>query len=174
MMCLYYIILYCSFWSGSGCRIIYTFTRKSFTHTHTSLRHAFLAHTDLPPSPFSFLPFPSRLHLFLPLIGRIWHVGLSGPLVDSSFASREILAPEWKQWTQWKPCNQWCCSCERDWRNRQRAVQWSHAYFTQFYTHIYNVIIYALYTYMIDTNPHRTDEIGSGCLRGDMMWTIEL
>ena len=152
-----------------------------------TLLHGSLSHTHTPHFDMHFLRTPIFHHLlslsclshpvftfFLPLIGRIWHVGLSGPLVDSSFASREILVPEWKQWTQWKPCNQWCCSCERDWRNRQRAVQWSHAYFTQFYTHIYNVIIYALYTYMIDTNPHRTDEIGSGCLRGDMMWTIEL
>lgn len=39
------------------------------------------------------------------------------------------------------------------------------------HTHIYtcNVIIYALYIYTIYTNPHWTDEIGSGCLRGDMM-----
>ena len=41
--------------------------------------------------------------------------------------------------------------------------------FTHTHIYIYNVIIYALYTYMIYTNPHRTDEIGSGCLRGDMM-----
>ena len=39
------------------------YTEVFHTHTHTSLRHAFLAHTDPPPSAFSFLPFPSRLHL---------------------------------------------------------------------------------------------------------------
>ena len=35
------------------------------TLSHTSLRDAFLAHTDPPPSLFSFLPFPSHLHLSL-------------------------------------------------------------------------------------------------------------
>ena len=33
--------------------------------SRTSLRHTFLAHTDPPPSLFSFLPFPSHLHLSL-------------------------------------------------------------------------------------------------------------
>ena len=35
------------------------------TLSHTSLRHVFLAHTDPPPSLFSFLPFPSQFHLSL-------------------------------------------------------------------------------------------------------------
>ena len=54
-----------------------TFTHHTFTHTsftnnaftqtlsHTSLRRAFLAHTDPPPSLFSFPPFPSHCHLSL-------------------------------------------------------------------------------------------------------------
>ena len=35
------------------------------TLSHSSLRYAFLAHTDPPPSLVSFLPFPSHLHLSL-------------------------------------------------------------------------------------------------------------
>ena len=49
----------------------HTFKDTSFTNitfagnsvTHTSPRHAFLAHTDPLPSPFFFRPFPSRFYL---------------------------------------------------------------------------------------------------------------
>ena len=48
-------------------------------HTH-HLSHATLSHTIFPPPPpLSFLPSPSPLQHFWPIIGRRWLVGLSGP-----------------------------------------------------------------------------------------------
>ena len=57
-----------------------SFTYNSFTYNcHAQLRHTLLFHTIcLPPCPFFFLPFPSHVHICLVLVGRSWHVGLSG------------------------------------------------------------------------------------------------
>ena len=63
-----------------------SFTHNFVTHTHhLSLSHTNfhmqLCHTQPPPPPLSFLPSPSLLQHFLPIIGRSWLVGLSGPLI---------------------------------------------------------------------------------------------
>ena len=55
------------------------------TLSRTSLRHAFFAHTDPPPYLFSFLPFPSHLHLSL---ATFWKKLTCG--VVRSFYSRHI------------------------------------------------------------------------------------
>ena len=47
-----------------------TFTHNSFTHTHLS--HIVLSHN---------LSSPSHFHTCFELVGRSWHVGLSGPLI---------------------------------------------------------------------------------------------
>ena len=68
------------------CRTIFhthSFVTHHLSHTifHTHhLSHATLSHTIFPPPPpLSFLPSPSPLQHFWPIIGRRWLVGLSGP-----------------------------------------------------------------------------------------------
>ena len=63
-------------------------THNSFTHIN-ALTHNFLTHISLTtishhlsgPCRFSFLPFPSHFHICLVIIGRSWHVWVSGPLI---------------------------------------------------------------------------------------------
>ena len=62
-----------------------SFTRNAFTHAqkfHTQLCHTH-THTALSHNPFSTIPstppnFRSHVHICFVLIGRNWHVGLSG------------------------------------------------------------------------------------------------
>ena len=54
---------------------------QTHTHTHNTVTHS----SCLAPSPFSFLPFPSRFHICLVIIGRSWHVGFSGPLMSFNY-----------------------------------------------------------------------------------------
>ena len=63
----------------------YTHHFYALSHTllsRTSLRHTFVARADPSPSLFSFLCISHPIFTFLLLlIGRSWHVGLSGPLI---------------------------------------------------------------------------------------------
>ena len=71
---------------------IVTYTHTPFFFVKYNLSHTTLSHTTLhiqlvllldpPPPPLSFLPSPSPLEHLLLIIGRIWLVGLSGPLID--------------------------------------------------------------------------------------------
>mgnify|MGYP002254793487 CR=1 FL=1 len=62
---------------------------------YMQLSHA-LSHHLSSPLPFAFLPFPSRFHIFLAIIGRSWHVGLSGPLISGSL--NYFRPPSWFVW----------------------------------------------------------------------------
>ena len=68
-----------------------SFTHNSFTYnivthnlslSHTALSHTTLSHTALSPTVLSHnLSSPSHFHTCFELVGRSWHVGLSGPLI---------------------------------------------------------------------------------------------
>ena len=79
-----------------------------YTHTHTQLFHTQLCHTTFtqPVSHhlLSFLPFPSHFHICLVIMGRSWHVGLSGPFIFL-FMSQDDLCPEQVKHTLFEP--QW-------------------------------------------------------------------
>ena len=78
------------YWSFTSIQMVHT-------HIHTQLFHTQLCYTTFtqPVSHhlLSFLPFPSHFHICLVIMGRSWHVGLSGPLIFL-FMSQDDLCPE--------------------------------------------------------------------------------
>ena len=62
-------------------KLIHTHTQN--TVTHSSFTQPVLHHR------LSFLPFPSHFHICLVIIGKNWHVGLSGPLILWDIADKQ-------------------------------------------------------------------------------------
>ena len=60
-----------------------TYTHTQNTVTHSSFTQPVLHHR------LSFLPFPSHFHICLVIIGKSWHVGLSGPLILWDIADKQ-------------------------------------------------------------------------------------
>ena len=60
-----------------------TYTHTQNTVTHSSFTQPVLHHR------LSFPPFPSHFHICLVIIGKNWHVGLSGPLILWDIADKQ-------------------------------------------------------------------------------------